>query len=79
MLKEAGKYPTILDPMNLPRDFCGNLANHSDLVHRGMDPKDEGRFPEDSEGPGPILLHFPLHILNFRVENISEKERVGLR
>lgn len=35
--------------MNFPRDFCGNLADHSDLVHRGMDPKDEGRFSEGSE------------------------------
>lgn len=79
VLKEKGKHPIVFDLMNLPRDFCGNLADHNDLVHRGMDPKNEGRFPDGSEGPGPTPLHFPLHILNFRVENISERERVGLR
>lgn len=79
MLKEGGKCQVILDPVNLPAcsavelGCCGNLADHSDLVNRDADPKDEGR-----EAPGTIPLHFPFHILYFRVENVSEKVKGGV-
>lgn len=56
-----------------------HTAYRSDLVNGDVDLKNEGRFLEGREGPGPIPLNFPLHIPYFGVENIIEKVKVELR
>lgn len=41
VLTEGRKRQVLLDPMNLPRDRCGNPADPSDVVNRGVGWKDE--------------------------------------